>query len=536
MKKLAIIVIALFSAAAFAQDLPKIAVYVTGDVPDNEKKTLGTRMLASLVNSGRYVGIERSNAFLAEIEKEHVKQRSGDIDDSQISALGKQFGVKFVCIADITKVLGAFQVSARIVDVETAEVAFIGESYSALKNVIDLIAVCDQVVKNMFGGKPTPKSSTGRTAAEPEKPTPGQKPVYTAAKPEEPKPSDIPTTVVSKNYDSYFTWRYLPIASPVYLGLPAPNVETGWVWKNGMFWGFDFGLALDMFRDTLNWVGTVGLGLNIGKSFELAHDLNLALGGSLGIWGWFDYDYDEEGFNWIGPFVQLRYRMFELSYRGLFGTEGYDGFGISNQVGIGLHFEGSERFGQPRNYESYVAFRYLPIASPVVYVSPIAYNIEGGLVLENGVFMGIDLGVAIGIDGNKGHIGGGCNLGKSFELAHDFNLVLGGSLGVWVWIEDEYNIKPGSYYEYDNLPWHYSKIGISGIGPFVRLRYGIFELSYRALFGEERYSRSRGLGPSAPSPPGTSVIEPTSELLSSGFGVSNQLGIGLYIESKTRHR
>ena len=133
------------------QDLPKIAVYVTGNVGADEKEALGTRMLASLINSGRYMGIERSNSFLAEIEKEHIKQRSGAIDDNQISALGKQFGVKFVCIAAITPAFGDFQVSARIVDVETAQVIFIGESASPLKSMADLAQVSDQVVKNMFG-------------------------------------------------------------------------------------------------------------------------------------------------------------------------------------------------------------------------------------------------------------------------------------------------------------------------------------------------------------------------------------------------
>jgi len=140
-------------AGAFAQDLPRIAVYVTGDVPDNEKKALGTRMLASLISIKRYRGIERSNAFLAEIEKEQIRQRSGEIDDSQISTLGKQFGVKFVCIADLTPAFNEFQVSARIVNVETAEVEFIGESSGPLKSMADLERVSDQVVKNMFVGQ-----------------------------------------------------------------------------------------------------------------------------------------------------------------------------------------------------------------------------------------------------------------------------------------------------------------------------------------------------------------------------------------------
>jgi hypothetical protein len=133
------------------QVLPKIAVYVTGDVTNNEKEALGTRMLASLVNSGRYKGIERSNAFLAEIEKEQVRQRSGAIDDGQISELGRQFGVKFICIASITPAFGEFQVSARIVNVETAEVDFIGESSGQLKSMDDLSRISDKVVENMFG-------------------------------------------------------------------------------------------------------------------------------------------------------------------------------------------------------------------------------------------------------------------------------------------------------------------------------------------------------------------------------------------------
>jgi len=176
-KKTLIIILTLFATAAMAQDLPKIAVYVTGDVNNNEKKALGTRMLATLVNSGRYKGIERSNSFLAEIEKEQLRQRSGAIDDSQISELGRQFGIKFICIADITPAFGEFQVSARIVNVETAEVEFIGDAASPLKTMNDLALVSAEVVRNMFGEQttaqptpapaPTPEPVTQETAQEP---------------------------------------------------------------------------------------------------------------------------------------------------------------------------------------------------------------------------------------------------------------------------------------------------------------------------------------------------------------------------------
>jgi len=142
--------IMLFCITVFAQDLPKIAVYVTGDVPENEKKALGTIMLTTLVNSGRYRGIERSETFLAEIQKEHIKQRSGAIDDDQISKLGKQFGVKYICIADITSAFKTYHVSARVVDVETAEVIYIGESSSPLRTMDELTGASDKVVESMF--------------------------------------------------------------------------------------------------------------------------------------------------------------------------------------------------------------------------------------------------------------------------------------------------------------------------------------------------------------------------------------------------
>jgi hypothetical protein len=202
MKRFAILVIALFSAAVFAQDLPKIAVYVTGDVSDNERKALGTKMLASLINSGRYKGIERSNSFLAEIEKEQTKQRSGAVDDNQISELGRQFGVKFVCIADITPAFGAFQVSARIVDVETAEVNFIGEAFSQLQSSDDLAMVSDQVVRNMFlVKKQTPaddadKAPPAVSQAEPEPAAPEPEPEPAVPEPEpepvRPEPAAAP--------------------------------------------------------------------------------------------------------------------------------------------------------------------------------------------------------------------------------------------------------------------------------------------------------------------------------------------------------
>jgi hypothetical protein len=181
MKRITLVLIFMFCTATVADDftgggdnrragMPRIAVYVTGDVPDNERKALGTRILSALVNSGRYMGIERSNSFLAEVEKEQERQRSGAIDDEQISELGRQFGVKYVCIADITPAFGSYQLSARIVDVETAVVISIGESFSALKSANDLTEVSNAVVNKMLGIQEAPEKKADPPAVEPPPP------------------------------------------------------------------------------------------------------------------------------------------------------------------------------------------------------------------------------------------------------------------------------------------------------------------------------------------------------------------------------
>ncbi|MCL2281879.1 MAG: hypothetical protein FWC26_01005 [Fibromonadales bacterium] len=147
------------SDMTFAQESKsKIAVYVTGGKTAGENMALGNKIQTALVYSGKYSTIERGDAFLSEVAKEQEKQRSGSIDDSQISKLGKQFGVKFVCIANIVDAFGSKQVSTRIVDVETAEIVAIGEASSPLKTMEDLDHVSSKVVASMLSSIRSPEA------------------------------------------------------------------------------------------------------------------------------------------------------------------------------------------------------------------------------------------------------------------------------------------------------------------------------------------------------------------------------------------
>jgi len=370
MKKLAILFLLMFCAAAPAQGLPRIAVYVTGDdIHNNMKTALGTRMLASLVNSGRYSGIERSQAFLAEIDREHEKQRSGEVDDNQISQLGRQFGVKFVCIVNITPILGDFQVSARIVDVETAEIAFIGEASSPLNTVDDLESVSDMVVDGMFGRQ------TRRARKSEPAPAPAPLPVLDASAAQDVRPADSGGEPPAGDYgnaqgeskrDLYVALRYLPIAGPVYIKPLAYNLEFGWIWRGGFFLGVDGGYA---FYETNSEVSKFAGGyVSLGSVSELTPEIKFAYGGSVGYGLTKHYStvertnsFDSSNVLVLGPFVRLRLRVVELSFRTFFGNREWDNgdydkggeFGVSWELGIGVYFEGSKRKGvkQSKNPE-----------------------------------------------------------------------------------------------------------------------------------------------------------------------------------------
>ncbi|MDR2591498.1 MAG: penicillin-binding protein activator LpoB [Chitinispirillales bacterium] len=129
---------------------PHIAVYVTGDKTAGEKKALGDKLLTALVNSGKFIAIERSKEFLDEIDNEQRKQREGSVDESQISKLGRQFGVHYVCVANIIEAFGGHQVSARIINVETAVVVAMGEDDSPLRNMDDLASVSFRIARTLL--------------------------------------------------------------------------------------------------------------------------------------------------------------------------------------------------------------------------------------------------------------------------------------------------------------------------------------------------------------------------------------------------
>lgn len=149
-------------------DSKKVAVYVVkSDAAKNIGRVLGDKLVAGFTNSGRYIAIERTNSFLSQLSKEQKYQRTGAVDDD-ISRLGKQFGVQYVCVADVSDVLGEKFVSARLVDVETAEVVNSYDEGTSMTTMQSCLAVANKIAANLSKGTFAEQAEEARLKAEEE--------------------------------------------------------------------------------------------------------------------------------------------------------------------------------------------------------------------------------------------------------------------------------------------------------------------------------------------------------------------------------
>jgi len=148
---LAALLCAAFLAPAAAKSVPRLAVYVTGDKAENEKKIVAAEIMNSLVKGKRYSAAARSNDFIAALAQEQKKQR---VSDAQLREIAAQYGVEHICLADITGVFNTFYISLRIVDAATGEVDAVSSAYGELQRMEDVAKVCGDIVGAMFAVKP----------------------------------------------------------------------------------------------------------------------------------------------------------------------------------------------------------------------------------------------------------------------------------------------------------------------------------------------------------------------------------------------
>ena len=152
MKKLFILMMFCLPIAAMAQQ--KVAVYVTSnsnEVDEAAKQIIGTELVSAIIKTNQYDAVERTADFLSQISTEQGYQRSGNVDDNQISALGKQFGVDYVCVANLVVYSGnTYYIQARLIDVETATVHSVARETSSLNDIDEMILASSKVASKLF--------------------------------------------------------------------------------------------------------------------------------------------------------------------------------------------------------------------------------------------------------------------------------------------------------------------------------------------------------------------------------------------------
>jgi hypothetical protein len=153
MRKTLILLLALISASAvYSQTQQKVAVYVTGGEEDGINGFIGAYLVDAIVKSSNYLAVERTADFLRELKTEQAYQRTGNVQDDQISELGKQFGVQLVCVAQVGKVGDSQFVSARLIDVETVTVK--SSTKPVLFTIANIDKSCATVALSLINGEP----------------------------------------------------------------------------------------------------------------------------------------------------------------------------------------------------------------------------------------------------------------------------------------------------------------------------------------------------------------------------------------------
>ena len=117
MKKLLLLILATLSLTSFAVN-PKIGVYVMDNTPISADIT--DRVMRALLNSKKYIVVERDEVFMSSLAKEYAYQHSGRVDETMVSKLGQQHGLNYICLIRIHEFGPQYCTTGKIVETRTA--------------------------------------------------------------------------------------------------------------------------------------------------------------------------------------------------------------------------------------------------------------------------------------------------------------------------------------------------------------------------------------------------------------------------------
>lgn len=150
MKKLLTLCLLAVTMCAVAQT-KKVAVYIAkndawNQITKNNAVVFANALQIQVNQLPQYTAVERSNKYLALLSQDHSYQRNGQVDETQVAALGKQDGVDIVLGVSILEYPdNTWYVVWKMVDVVTAEL--LTGNY-LMKRVADILEV-DGIAKEL---------------------------------------------------------------------------------------------------------------------------------------------------------------------------------------------------------------------------------------------------------------------------------------------------------------------------------------------------------------------------------------------------
>ena len=152
-------------ASAFGQEeaagLEKIAVYVSGASQAGINKSLGSKLLFAIAQSGEYAEIGDHETFYSEFSA-----NPGGV--GRLAQTAKQHGADIVCVVDIAEAFDAYSITARLIKTSDLQVLKTASLDRSLKSLDDLTLASNELAAQLLGlPPPQPPPSSAAPASSP---------------------------------------------------------------------------------------------------------------------------------------------------------------------------------------------------------------------------------------------------------------------------------------------------------------------------------------------------------------------------------
>lgn len=125
MKRITFMLLLTLVFFAFAQPAiaaKKVAIYVEGEISQDDKAIISSSVLARLSSTKDYTAYERNEAFINSLNKEQDFQLSGEVLEKEIRKVGERIGVDNVIVVNVIISGKNCHMSARMLDLVSGEI------------------------------------------------------------------------------------------------------------------------------------------------------------------------------------------------------------------------------------------------------------------------------------------------------------------------------------------------------------------------------------------------------------------------------